>query len=26
VPLIFEPENAFWHAFDALVQASPRYH
>jgi tetraacyldisaccharide 4'-kinase len=26
VPLIFEPEDAFWQAFDALVQSSPRYH
>ena len=26
VPLIFEPEGAFWQQFDALVQASPRYH
>jgi len=26
VPLIFEPEEAFWQEFDALVQATPRYH
>lgn len=26
VPLLFEPENAFWEKFDALVQATPRYH
>ena len=26
VPLIFEPEDAFWQQFDALIQATPRYH
>ena len=26
VPLIFQPEEPFWHQFDALVQATPRYH
>ena len=26
VPLIFQPEEAFWLQFDALVQATPRYH
>lgn len=26
VPLIFEPEEAFWQEFDALLQATPRYH
>lgn len=26
VPLIFEPEDAFWQQFDALLQATPRYH
>jgi hypothetical protein len=26
VPLIFEPEEAFWQNFDALAKATPRYH
>ena len=26
VPLVFEPENAFWEKFDALMQSTPRYH
>ena len=26
VPLIFQPEEAFWQQFDALVKATPRYH
>lgn len=26
VPLIFQPEDPFWHQFDALVEATPRYH
>ena len=26
VPLLFEPEEAFWQQFDALLQATPRYH
>ena len=26
VPLVFEPEDAFWQRLDALVQATPRYH
>ena len=26
VPLIFEPEEAFWQNFDALVKVTPRYH
>ena len=26
IPLVFEPEEAFWQRFDALVRATPRYH
>lgn len=26
VPLVFQPEESFWLQFDALVQATPRYH
>lgn len=26
VPLIFEPEEAFWRQFDQLLQTTPRYH